>query len=45
MPTPAQSAVVRPWLLAARGDDQTFAGWLDAVAAIIETGPAGAGAA
>jgi hypothetical protein len=36
MPTPEQSEVVRPWLAVAHGDDQLFAGWLDAVAAIIE---------
>jgi hypothetical protein len=43
MPTPAQTAVVRPWLLAAHGGDgDIFAGWLEAVAAILETGRAGA---
>jgi hypothetical protein len=36
MPTPAQTAVVRPWLLVAHGDDRIFAGWLEAVAAIME---------
>jgi hypothetical protein len=36
MPVPEQSVVVRSWLLVAHGDDQVFAGWLDAVAAIIE---------
>ena len=36
MPVPAQTEVVRPWLLVAHGDDATFAGWLDAVAAIME---------
>jgi hypothetical protein len=43
MPTPAQSAVVRPWLRAGHGDEHIFAGWLDAVAAIIETGPGAGG--
>ncbi|GAA3904069.1 hypothetical protein [Actinoplanes auranticolor] len=36
MPTPEQTGVVGPWLVVAHGDDQVFARWLDAVAAIIE---------
>jgi hypothetical protein len=36
MPTPGQTAVVGPWLAVAHGDDEIFAGWLDAVAAIME---------
>ena len=36
MPTPEQTALVRPWLAVAHGEDRVFAGWLDAVAAIIE---------
>jgi hypothetical protein len=36
MPTPEQTKVVRPWLLVAHGDDQVVAGWLDAVATIME---------
>jgi hypothetical protein len=37
MPAPEQTAVIHPWLAVAHGDDRVFAGWLDAVAAIIET--------
>jgi hypothetical protein len=36
MPSPEQTAVVHPWLAVAHGDDRIFAGWLDAVAAIVE---------
>jgi hypothetical protein len=36
MPTPAQTEVVHSWLLVAHGDDRVFAGWLDAVATIME---------
>jgi len=35
LPTPEQSALVRTWLVAAQADD-AVAGWLDAVASIIE---------
>ncbi|GID96526.1 hypothetical protein ACFQFC_27945 [Amorphoplanes digitatis] len=39
LPTPEQSALVRPWLAVAAeadGADESFARWLEAVAAIID---------
>ena len=37
LPTPEQSALVRTWLAAAEAeDDQRFARWLDAVAAVLD---------
>lgn len=36
MPTPEQSALVRDWLIAGEGRDQSLARWLDAVALVLD---------
>lgn len=36
MPLAPQTELVRSWLVVAHGDDHVFAGWLEAVAAIME---------
>jgi hypothetical protein len=36
LPTPAQSDLVRPWLLPPEADDERLARWLDGVATLIE---------
>lgn len=36
LPGPEQTKLIRTWLVAARGNDQVFADWLDAVATVLE---------
>ena len=36
-PAPEQTELVRSWLVVAHGDEAVFAGWLEAVAAIMDS--------